>query len=69
MDHVIALRQSSVTALFYLEDGRKIHLRGVRARGSKDNEEKSAPVRGRERERAGFGSSIYTFISPWACPM
>ena len=36
MDHVIALRQisvtASVTALFYLEDSRKIHLRGVRAR-------------------------------------
>ena len=36
MDHVIALRQISVTALFYLEDSRKIHLRGVRARRSKD---------------------------------
>ena len=31
-DHVIALRQISVTAQFYLEDSRKIHLRGVRAR-------------------------------------
>ena len=30
IDRVIALRQISVTALFYLED-RKIHLRGVRA--------------------------------------
>ena len=39
MDHVIVLRQISVTALFYLEDSRKIHLRGVRARRSKDVEE------------------------------
>ena len=39
MDHVIALRQISVTALFYLEDSRKIHLRGVRAHRSKDVEE------------------------------
>ena len=31
--------QLSVTALFYLEDSRKIHLRGVRARRSKDVEE------------------------------
>ena len=31
MDHVIALRQISVTALFYLEDSRKIHLQGARA--------------------------------------
>ena len=36
MDHVIALRQISVTALFYLEDSRKIHLWGMRAHGSKD---------------------------------
>ena len=49
MDHVIALRQISVTALFYLEDSRKIHLRGVRARRSKDT--KSAPARAGERER------------------
>ena len=31
MDRVIALSQISVTALFYLEDSRKTHLRGVRA--------------------------------------
>ena len=35
-DHVIALRQISVTAPFYLEDSKKIHLQGVRARRSKD---------------------------------
>ena len=30
MDRVIGVRQISVTALFYLEDSRKIHLRGMR---------------------------------------
>jgi len=56
MDHVIALRQVSVTALVYLEDSRKIHLRGVRARQSKDTmrraPQRAGPgVGGRERER------------------
>ena len=41
--------QLSVTALFYLEDSRKIHLRGVRAL-SKDTRRR-APQRGTERER------------------
>ena len=68
MDHVIALRQISVTALFYLEDSRKIHLRDVRACRSKDTRRR-APQRGGERERASFRSSIYMFVSPWACPM
>ena len=57
MDHVIALRQISVTALFYLEDSRKIHLRGVRACRSKDTRRR-APQGVGERERAGSGSSI-----------
>ena len=39
--------QLSVTALFYLEDSRKIHLRGMRARRSKD--ERRAPQRKGER--------------------
>ena len=42
--------QLSVTALFYLEDSRKIHLRGVRARRSKDTRRR-APQRVEERER------------------
>ena len=50
MDHVIAPRQISVTALFYLEDSRKIHLRGVRARRSKERRRR-APQRTGERER------------------
>ena len=56
-DHVIALRSwtdcvvaLSVTALFYLEDSRKIHLRGMRARRPKD-EKRRAPQRVGERER------------------
>ena len=66
-DRVIALRQISVklsvTALFYLEDSRKIHLRGARARRSKDAKRR-APQRGREREKASFGSSFYSFPLP-----
>ena len=42
--------QLSVSALFYLEDSRKIHLRGVRARRSKDTRRR-APQRVEERER------------------
>ena len=49
---VIALRQisitASVTALFYLEESRKIHLSGVRACRSKDTR-KRAPQRVGER--------------------
>ena len=36
-NHVIALRQISVIALFYLEDSRRIHLRSVRACQPKDS--------------------------------
>ena len=64
---LIALRQISVTALFYLEDSRKIYLSGVRARRSK--EMRRAARRTGGRERAGSGFSIYMCISPWACPM
>ena len=62
MDHVIALRQSSVTALFYLEDGRKIHLRGVRARGSKDARRR-APQRAGERERELASAPLFICFS------
>ena len=48
-NHVIALRQISVTALFYLEDSRKIHLRGMRARRSKDKKRR-APQHTHARE-------------------
>ena len=43
--------QLSVTALFYLEDSRKIHLWGVRARRSKDTRRR-VPPRAGERELA-----------------
>ena len=51
MDRVIGVRQISVTALFYLEDSRKIHLWGLTARGSKDRRRRP-PHRTGERERA-----------------
>ena len=51
MDRGIALRQISVIALFYLEDSRKIHLRGVRARRSKDTRRRAPQRWGGERER------------------
>ena len=66
MDRVIALKQISVTALFYLEDSRKIHLSGVRARRSKEMRRRAPQS---ARERAGSGSSVYMFIFPWASPM
>ena len=51
-DRVIALRQISVTAPLYLEDSRKIHLRGVRV-WQKDTYCMGVGVGGeRERERA-----------------
>ena len=49
-DPVIALRQISVTALFYLDNSRTIHIPGVRARGSKDAKTR-APHGAGERER------------------
>ena len=60
MDHVIVLRQISVTALFYLEDSRKIHLRGVRARRSKDTRRR-APQR--EGERDSWLWLLYLYVS------
>ena len=68
-DRVIALRQISVTALFYLEDSRKIHLRGMRARPSKDKRRAPQHVKGcgereKKREREPFGSSFYVFFLP-----
>ena len=60
--------QLSVTALFYLEDSRKTHLRGVRTWQSKDTRRR-VPQCTAGRERESFGSSLYMFLSPWACPM
>ena len=75
MGHVIPLRQISVTALFYLEDSRKIHPRSMRACQPKDlkrREWRSTWGRERERERAHalggrgkrFGFSFYMFFLP-----
>ena len=76
--------QLSVTALFYLEDSRKMHLPGMRARGAVgrgggggegEGERGRGGVGERERERerararSSFGSSIYMFISSRACPV
>ena len=56
IDRVIALRQISVTALFYLEDSRKLHFQGVRACRSKDTRRRAPQLAGgggeRERELA-----------------
>ena len=42
----------------------------MRARRSKDTRRRAPQRTGeREREGAGFGSSICMFLSPWACPM
>ena len=54
LDSVIALRQICVTALFYLEDSRRIHPQSVRACQPKDlkrREWRSAWEREEERER------------------
>jgi len=54
--------QLSVTALFYLEDSRKIHLWGVRVHRSKDAKRRVLQHVG-DRQRASFGSSFYMFFS------
>ena len=61
-----ALRQISVTALFYLEDSRR-----VRQRERERERKKRAHTRAlRESVRKCFGSSFYMFFSStWACPM
>ena len=60
---VIALRQISVTALFCLEDSRRIHPPGVRACRPKDAKRR-APQRAGERAPWPFGSSFYMFFPP-----
>ena len=76
-NRVIALRQISVTALFYLEDSRKIHPQrreesGGAHRcawgGGRGELRESVCMWERESERV-LGSSFYMFSSPWACPM
>ena len=62
IDRVIALRQISVTALFYLEDSRKIHLWGMRARRSKETRRR-APQHVGERESWLWLLYLYVFLS------
>ena len=53
--------QLGVTAVFYLEDSRKIHLRGVRARRSKDTRRR-APQRAGERERESYLWLLFLYV-------
>ena len=74
-NHVIALKQISVTVLFYLEDSRRIHpwgreeSGGVRVVGAGRQRECTRAWE-RERELELFGSFLSMFFSsPWACSM
>ena len=75
---VTALRQISVTALFYLEDSRTVHPRSVRACQPKDSKRREwRTVQGgrdreweRERERKrALAPPFICFSSIWACPL
>ena len=70
-DPVIALRKISVTALFYLEDRRKIHLQHLRACWSKDSKRRAPQCvgwggggRGGERESPLAPLLICFFLPP-----
>ena len=69
MDHVRVLRQISVVAaLFYLDNSRKIHLRGVRACQLKDAKRRVPQREGereRERERTHVGERECTHVGAW----
>ena len=57
--------QLSVTALFYLEDSRKMHLWGVRARRSKDMKRRAPQrVEERQRERELALAPLFICLSP-----
>ena len=63
-NHVTALRQISVTALFYLEDSRRVRER------ERERERKEHTHAGeRVREKALWLLLLYVFSSTWACPM
>ena len=60
--------QLRVTSLFYLDNNRKTHPRGVRACLPKDGKRR-APHRAGERETPQpFGSSFYMFFLPLGLP-
>ena len=58
-DRVIALRQISGTARFYLDKSRKLHLQGLRACRPKDTKRR-APQRLEERESLRF---LFLYVS------
>ena len=68
--------QLRVTALFYLDNNRKIHPQGVRACRPKDRREERPSVLGGGR-RGGAPALWLLFLfvphptpqPPWACPM
>ena len=76
LESVIALRQTCVTALFYLEDSRRIHPQSLRACQPKDlkrrewrsawgREREKARARGREGEReSALAPPFICFSSP-----
>ena len=55
--------QLSVTDLFYLDNSRKIHLRGMRARRSKDVKRR-APHHAGEREKRALAPLFICFSLP-----
>ena len=60
--------QLSVTALFYLEDSRKIHLQGVRASKSKDVKKRAPQQHAGERESTLAPLFICLFLPPETAP-
>ena len=71
-DRVIALKQISVTALFFLDNSRKIHLRGIRACRPKDMKRRApqhAGAGGRERASERVLAPRFICFSHWAYPM
>ena len=67
-DRAITFRQISVTAIFYLEDSRKIYLRGMRACRSKDVKRRAPQCTRRESERALWLLFLYAFFFPLGLP-
>ena len=62
--------QLRVTALFYLDNSRKIHPQDLRACQPKDAKRRVPQHLGeREKDPQPFGSSFLCFFSPWACTM
>ena len=58
-----SMLELSVTALFYLDDSRKIHLRGVRARQSKDRKRRVPHCAG-ERVKRALAPLFICFLFP-----